>query len=126
MPDAITQLQGSVQWSTLKYLIVSGENIDQWIRLWPSCVDLRLLYLHIRGTGSILQELSHSSVLFLLRVTYSSILFGIRFKNVVIQDKRDWVLIYDSFDPLWKAILGLSDSSNSQFLSAVVTTWRSV
>lgn len=93
--DAVGQVLGAVQWSTLKALVLSGDNIDQWIQLWPSYIDPKLLWLTIRGTGSTNQELSHASALFIHEVAYMSSLVEMQLKGVMFQEKRDLELFED-------------------------------
>lgn len=99
MSAAITKVLCSVQWSVLKSLVLSGDSINDWIRLWTPGAAPGLLSLEIRGTGSTLQELSHSSVLFLHELVSTSLLVELRLENVVLQDKYDWVLIFEAMDP---------------------------
>ncbi|KAI9242953.1 MAG: hypothetical protein BYD32DRAFT_2547, partial [Podila humilis] len=50
--------------------------------------------------GSIPQELSHASILFIHKVAYGSPMMEYRRKNVLPQDRRDWALINDRLDSL--------------------------
>ncbi|KAF8939022.1 hypothetical protein BGZ52_000301, partial [Haplosporangium bisporale] len=82
--DPIAQLIGSVQWSNLKSLKLSGDHINAWIRIWMSCHNNpfspnaradggpRLLQLHLQGTGSVPQLLSHTSALLVHGLVYLS------------------------------------------------------
>ena len=66
----------------LKSLALSGSHIDEWIRIWmtrnsdtllSACASedvLRLRKLHLEGTGSVSQLLSHTSVLFIHGLVY--------------------------------------------------------
>lgn len=105
LSDIIAQVLDTVQWSTLKSLVLSGPNIDQWIQLWPRTDDSRLLSLNISGTGSSPQELSHASMLFVHRIMYANPQTDLVFQNVQPQDKRDWSLIVDSMDPSFSRII---------------------
>ncbi|KFH69337.1 hypothetical protein MVEG_04151 [Podila verticillata NRRL 6337] len=98
LSDFITQVLGSIQWSTLKLLVLSGPKIDQWIQLWHPATDSRLLCLHIQGTGTDIQGLSHSSALFVHQLAYSSSLLELHLENIQLEDKRDWELITDGLD----------------------------
>lgn len=62
--ESIAQILHSIPWSSLTSLVLTGNNIDRWILLWPWPISPSLHCLQIRGTGSTLQEISHSSVLF--------------------------------------------------------------
>lgn len=95
--DSIAEVLASVQWSTIKSLILSGEYINKWLELWPAAVDTpMLLCLVIRGTGSVQQELSHSSILVVHSLVSSSLVVEFRLHNVVLQDKNDWALVRNS------------------------------
>ncbi|KAF9332477.1 hypothetical protein BG006_004651 [Podila minutissima] len=84
MSDPITRVLGCVQWSTLKSLKLSGDNVDTWIRLWmtPQSKPFTLndtkdgpclLHLHIQGAGPTTQVLSHASALFIHGLIYSGL-----------------------------------------------------
>lgn len=96
--DSISQVLDAVPWSSLKSLVFSGNSIDEWMSLWPSPIAPRLLSLQIRGNWPNVQELSHASVVLLQQLIYSSPLMELHFRNVQLQDKRDWTLIVDSMD----------------------------
>ncbi|KAF9332222.1 hypothetical protein BG006_004910 [Podila minutissima] len=115
---SISQVLGSVQWDTLKSLVLTGNRTNDWMDLWPPTEAPRLLGLQIRGTGSGLQELSHKSVLFIHQIAQSSPLGRLEFESVQMQDKRDWAVIVDSVDPLFLMKLGLCDRGMSQFESS--------
>lgn len=90
--DSVSQVLGSVNWSTLKSLVVSGEYINDWIELWPSVTAPLLLSLVIQGVRSA-QELSHASVLFVHKLVFASPMVELTFKNVQLQDYCDWALM---------------------------------
>lgn len=97
--DAIVSVLGSIQWPTLKSLVLSGDNIDQWIQLWPSAIEPWLLSFSIHGIGSVRQSLSHSSFLFVHRIVQASSLVALCLGNIQMQDKHDWALFVDGVDP---------------------------
>ncbi|KAG0075081.1 hypothetical protein BGZ93_001371 [Podila epicladia] len=97
--DLIAQVLCSIQWPTLKSLVLAGHNIDKWIQLWPRPVAPSLLCLQIRGTGSVIQALSHSSVLIVHDMVSASLLVELHFENVRLQDLGDWKLFVESMDP---------------------------
>ncbi|KFH69286.1 hypothetical protein MVEG_04101 [Podila verticillata NRRL 6337] len=118
-PLSIPQVLDSVQWSTIKSLVLSGHNIDVWIKLW-TCPFFapQLLCLQIQGTGSSLQELSQLSVRFILRLIYlTSTMTELHLANVQLQDKRDWELIVDSVDPLSLKTFSLCAVNQRQLMS---------
>ncbi|KAF8929430.1 hypothetical protein BGZ52_002242, partial [Haplosporangium bisporale] len=96
LSDLIAQLLGSVQWSTLSSLGLFGENLDQWIHLFPPLTAPRLRSLIICGKVPVYQELSHSSVLFVQQLIRTGTLEELIIVNVQLQDKRDWTLIFES------------------------------
>ncbi|KAG0094894.1 hypothetical protein BGZ93_006579 [Podila epicladia] len=52
MSESIATVCGSVQWLTLKSLVLSGSHINEWIKLLPlSCQSPELMRLLIQGTG---------------------------------------------------------------------------
>ncbi|KAF9381801.1 hypothetical protein CPB97_007570 [Podila verticillata] len=115
---SIAQVLDSVQWGTLKSLVLSGNSTNDWMDLWPATEEPRLFSLQIRGTGSAPQELSHSSVLFIHQLAHSSPLGRLEFEGVQMQDKHDWTVIVDSVDPSFLTKLGLCERSLSQFESS--------
>ncbi|KAG0085841.1 hypothetical protein BGZ93_007518 [Podila epicladia] len=115
---SISKVLGSVQWDTLKSLVLTGDKTNDWMDLWPATEEPRLLGLQIHGTGSSLQELSHKSVLFIHQIAQSSPLGRLEFDSVQMQDKRDWAVIVDSVDPSFLTKLGLCERGLSQFESS--------
>ncbi|KAG0032574.1 hypothetical protein BGZ81_010624 [Podila clonocystis] len=115
---SITQVLGSVQWDTLKSLVLSGNSNNDWMDLWPPTEAPSLLSFQIRSTGLAVQELSHSSVLFVHQIAQSSLLGRLEFEGVQMRDKRDWTMIVDSVDPSFLTKLGLCERSLSQFESS--------
>ncbi|KAF9323669.1 hypothetical protein BG006_001249, partial [Podila minutissima] len=97
MSDPIARVLGSVQWSTLKSLKLSGDDIDKWIRLWMSpCsnpftspasdVGLQLLSLHLQGIGSASQLLSHVGAMFVHGIAYWSPSVEVLLQNVILEE----------------------------------------
>lgn len=116
----IAQLLRSVQWSTLKSLVLSGDNINGWLKIWSLDDTPRLLRLEMHGSRSILQELSHSNVLTVAHLVYTSQIEDLHLENVQLQDKRDWALIVESMDSSSLATFRLCKSSAGQFMSAAI------
>lgn len=115
--DPIAQVLGSVQWPTLKSLVLSGDFIEEWLQLWPPVSPPQLLSLQIQGTESALQELSHSCVLWIHQLVFGSPLVGLTFENVLFQDKSDWALIVESLNLSILKSFGLCETSQSQLMS---------
>ncbi|KAG0081295.1 hypothetical protein BGZ93_002730, partial [Podila epicladia] len=115
--DEVAQVLGSVQWLTLKSLVLLGNYINEWIELWPTPCDSRLFHFHIRGATSRMQGISHSSVLFLQRLIFSSPLVDLRLRNIQLQDRRDWALLIHSIDISFLQTLDLDEHGATQFLS---------
>lgn len=115
LPGIVGQVLASIQWSTLKSLNLSGDNINEWINLWPAPITSQLLCFMIQGTGSAPQVLAHSSVLWIHQLVCASSLAMIHLTDVQLQDNRDWVLIVESLDPLLLQIFGLCSMTALQF-----------
>lgn len=113
----IAQVLDSVQLDSLKSLVLSGSNIDGWIKLWPTRDAPQLIHIGIRGTGDPRQELSHKSVLALHQLVYASPLIDLKFENVELQHKRDWDLLVGAMDPQSLKTFGLCERSKAQFMS---------
>ncbi|KAI9235069.1 MAG: hypothetical protein BYD32DRAFT_470790 [Podila humilis] len=118
LSGSMEQVLDSVQSNALKSLVLSGSNIDGWIKLWPSNDTPKLIHLGIRGTGSAQQELSHESVLVVHQMVYASPLVDLKFENVELQHKRDWELIVGGLDPKSLKTFGLCERSRAQFDSS--------
>ncbi|KAG0094898.1 hypothetical protein BGZ93_006583 [Podila epicladia] len=98
--ESITQVLCSVPWLALKSLILSGDNINEWIRHWPLPIEApQLMSLQIRGAESSEQELSHASTLFVHQLVYANPLMELHLEHIQFEDKRDWHLITESMDP---------------------------
>lgn len=100
LSPSIAQALLSLSWHSLKTLVLTGENINGWLDLWPPVFTPRLLSLHVQGTGPSMTELSHGSVLAVHRLLYVSSLQELHIGNVGLQDERDWPLIIESTDLL--------------------------
>ncbi|KAF9309334.1 hypothetical protein BG003_009875 [Podila horticola] len=96
--DPIARVLGSVQWPTLRSLVLSGDYIEEWLQLWSPASAPQLLSLRIQGTESALQELSHPSVLWIHRLLFGAPLVDLAFENVLFQDKGDWGLMVENLD----------------------------
>ncbi|KAG0028961.1 hypothetical protein BGZ81_004268 [Podila clonocystis] len=121
---SIGQILHSVDWSTLKSLVLFGDHVEAWMSLWnkfekQSTINApRLLSLYIGGSSLEPQLLSHTSALFIHHLIYSSPLVEMFFQNVMLRDKRDWRFIVDVFDPLVLETIGLCSSSTVQLKEA--------
>ncbi|KAG0335155.1 hypothetical protein BG000_007751 [Podila horticola] len=98
LSDSIAQVLHSIPWSTLKSLVLTGHNMDEWIQLWSCPVAPSLLCLQIRGTGSVTQALSHSSIIFVHGMVLTSLLMELHLDNIQLNNKRDWELLVESMD----------------------------
>lgn len=70
----------------------------------------------IRGEDLVLQELSHSSIMFVHRLAVGSPLLVLHFHNILLQDGSYWTSIIDGLDPLFLKTLSLCNRSQSQFM----------
>jgi hypothetical protein len=119
LSDPVAKVLESVQRTMLASLTLSGDNINQWFQLLAKVDEPRLKTLHIRGTKSVHQELSHVSVLFVERLIGTSSLMKLHIENVILQDKRDWVLLVERMDPSMLDGFDLGYGSHEQFMSTL-------
>ncbi|KAF9206877.1 hypothetical protein BGZ59_011444, partial [Podila verticillata] len=115
--QSIANVLLSVRTHTLKHLVLSGENIDGWLKIWSLDDTPRLLRLDIYGAGLNSQEISHAGVLTLLRLSHTSALVELNLKNIRLQEQRDWELIVDGTDHWMLETFGLCSTTSSQFMS---------
>lgn len=103
----VAQILRSVQWSSTISLVLSGDKIDTWIRLWAESGNLfpsaptsgpQLHFLAIIGPSEKQHPLSHSSALALHRLICFSPLLELCLENVQMQQASDWDLIVDTID----------------------------
>ncbi|KAG0029613.1 hypothetical protein BGZ81_003581 [Podila clonocystis] len=113
----VAKVLDSARLKSLKSLVLSGSNIDGWVKLWPLSGSgaPQLIHLGIRGAGLNKQELSHASVLALHETIYPSPLVDLSFENVELQEPQDWALIAGALDPESLKTLGLCERSRAQF-----------
>ncbi|KAG0329876.1 hypothetical protein BG000_011908 [Podila horticola] len=120
LSDVVAHVLASIQWPTLKSLVLSGNILDQWICIWPSSgIDLHLLRLDVRGTGSALQKLSHPAALFVHRLVYSSPLVDLHLENIQLYERYDWWPIAERVDSLTLRTFVLCKRANSQLRSTL-------
>ncbi|KAF9382809.1 hypothetical protein CPC16_009192 [Podila verticillata] len=117
--ESITQVLGSIQWSTLKSLVLAGHHIEAWIDLCQpsSPVSPSLLSLQIRGTLPNIQELSHSNVLIIFQLICASPMVELCLQNIRLQESRDWELIVDGLDFSLLKMLDLGSACIGQLIS---------
>lgn len=117
LSDSVAQLLSSVQWPSLKSLVLSGENLDGWMQRWPSTINPQILCLKILGTGPDLQHLSHASAMFLHQVIYSSPLTELCFERFELLDTHNWPLVIESIDSSFLKTMGFCTASFSQLMA---------
>ncbi|KAI9231675.1 MAG: hypothetical protein BYD32DRAFT_430245 [Podila humilis] len=115
--QSIADVLLSVRTNTLKHLVLSGENIDGWLKIWSLDDMPRLLRLDIYGSGLNTQEISHAGVMTLFRLIHSSALVELNLKNIRLQEQRDWELIVDGTDQWMLETFGLCSTTSNQFMS---------
>ncbi|KAI9235064.1 MAG: hypothetical protein BYD32DRAFT_422011 [Podila humilis] len=115
--ESIKHVLEAVPWNTLKSLVLSGNNSDVLMNLWPAPKEPRLLSLQVFGPGSVPQELSHSSTLFIHQLVNESPLERLDLQGVQLQEARDWTVIVDAVDPEYLKKLGLCKNSFRQLQS---------
>ncbi|KAG0094136.1 hypothetical protein BGZ93_007517 [Podila epicladia] len=117
LSQALSQVLSAVKWETIKSLVLSGNNVNEWLDLCPSPEAPQLLSLQICGTGLAPQKLTHSSVLFIHQLAHESTLEKLDFKGVQMREASDWTVIMDAVDPAYLKSLGLCESSMTQLQS---------
>lgn len=85
----VTQVLESVRLGILKYLVLSGDNIKGWLKIWDFYEEPRLLSLDIHRSESILRELSHTSVLDVQRLIHTSPLVALHLGNIHLKQSSD-------------------------------------
>ncbi|KAG0342746.1 hypothetical protein BG000_001606 [Podila horticola] len=107
----ITQVLKSIQWSTITSLVLSGNNINNWLQLLyrdggfqadsrhslTSCAP-SLLRMEILGSGVNNPSLSHPSALLIHELIYSGRLVDLRLENVQLRHTWDWELLIGGID----------------------------
>ncbi|KAF9295439.1 hypothetical protein BGZ74_010821 [Mortierella antarctica] len=69
------------------------------------------------GDKSVQQELSRESILFIERLVGKSSLTKLYFKDVLLQDQRDWIILIESMSPYLLENFHMADISFEQFMS---------
>lgn len=105
---SIGQVLQAIQWPTIKSLVLTGNNIDDWLQLWgsggslhdlvgtwadPSASGPSLLSLSIITHEQNKPILSHASALVIRQLVYSCALVEICFENILFKTHRDWDLV---------------------------------
>lgn len=96
---AVARVLRSVQWSTLKSLTLSGDNIETWISIWmcahsnpfilyPTFGGPQLQHLHLQRTGSAPpQLLSHTAALFVHGLVYLNPSIKLVLTNFILKEE---------------------------------------
>ncbi|KAG0037151.1 hypothetical protein BGZ82_003065 [Podila clonocystis] len=115
LSNSVAQVLTSVKWPSLKALTLSGDSINAWLQLWPAIATPQLVSLELRGTGTVVQELSHVSMLRLHQWINASPLIELRFAKVKLQEKRAWEYLVECVDPLYLRIYQQDGTSDDRF-----------
>lgn len=110
----VAKVLDSVHWSSLEHLRFLGDNINSWIQLLAKVEVPRLECLRIWGAESVPQEQTHSSV-FVERLVRGSTLADVSFGHVQLKDRKDRVLIVESFDLAVLKNFGQNGGNQDQF-----------
>ncbi|KAG0333476.1 hypothetical protein BG000_009120 [Podila horticola] len=104
----VAMILGALQWPTIKALILSGDNVDQWLQFWIDEGSLlatsgthqrpRLMCLEVFDNGVSEHLISHAGALALHQIVYSCQLSVLNLENVRLLDDRDWDLIIGALD----------------------------
>lgn len=90
---ALTQAFAAVQWLTIKSLTFSGDDIDSWLQhLALQAAMPQLLQVELCG-GPSQSVLSHSSVIFLVKLLYPCPLVSLELQNIQLDYRGDLDLI---------------------------------
>lgn len=128
---SIGQVLRAIQWPTIKSLSLSGNNIDDWLKLWVSdggLQDLVGVWIHPSSPGPSLLSLdviarqqnqvvlSHTSALAICRLLYSCRLVELRLENILLKNKAEWDLVLGGvhYSSLRSVSLKGSNASDSQ------------
>ncbi|KAG0025468.1 hypothetical protein BGZ81_007126 [Podila clonocystis] len=117
MSAAFIQVVGTLQWSSVKSLVLSGSNLNVWVPLLTGVTTPQMQRLHIHGTGTIPEVLEYPSSSLILHLISTSDLIGLKFENVQMQYKIDWVLIMESMNHLVVCTFDMDTICNRQFMS---------
>lgn len=96
----------SIQWVSLRSLVLYGDQVGEWIELWAVNVKNtrtvlpQLLSLEIAGSGTSPQQISHEGALLLHQWIHSSPLVEMGLENVCLHDGRDVGFIHDVYTGL--------------------------
>ncbi|KAG0024514.1 hypothetical protein BGZ82_010433 [Podila clonocystis] len=108
LEKSIAQVLQAIQWPTIKSLVLSGKNINSWLRVWardgglhalvgawldPTSFGPCLSSLEVQVTPQSTEMLSHSSVLAIHHLLYSSRLVELHLENVEFENRREWDLV---------------------------------
>lgn len=122
----------AIQWPTIKSLVLTGNNINDWLTLWsssygglhrligawvdPSASGPSLVYFSIRGHEENKTILSHASALAIHHVLYSCRLVELRLENILLENKQEWNLVLRGihYSSLRSVSLQGSNMSDSQ------------
>lgn len=128
---SIAQVLRSIQWSTIKSLVLSGTNINDWMHLWAAQGGLHDLlggWLAASSLGPCLSSLeilvgpenksvlSHSSALAIHHLIYSCPLAELRLENVLLENKREWELVLGGIHHSSLTRLSLDNTNTPEFL----------
>ncbi|KAI9237481.1 MAG: hypothetical protein BYD32DRAFT_416353 [Podila humilis] len=107
LQDHVERVLGSVQWRTIKSLVLSGDDIDTWIQLWTkhgglfpaiSASGSQLLSLAIVGPTKKQHLFSHHAAVALHCLIYLNPLQELWLENVAMGEEKDWDLIFEAID----------------------------
>ncbi|KAF9389657.1 hypothetical protein CPC16_005677 [Podila verticillata] len=139
---SITQIFQAIQWPTIKSLVLTGNNIDDWLALW-GCSDGGLhnlvgAWIDTSASGPSLAslsiiaheesqaKLSHASTLAIHHLVYSCRLVELRLENVLLEKKQEWDLILKGIHYSSLRSVSLQGSNLSNFQRRRVVRGRSL
>ncbi|KAF9372985.1 hypothetical protein CPB97_000879 [Podila verticillata] len=135
--ERIIEILQAIRWPTIKSLVLTGNNIDDWLQLWvrhgglhdlisawadSSTPGPNLVSLRIRGHEENKTNLFHVSALAIHHLVYSCCLVELRVENILLENKKEWQLILDGihYSSLRSVSLQGCNISDSQRRKAVM------
>lgn len=140
--ENISQIFQAIRWPTIKDLVLSDNNIDDWLALWGSSDgglhDLIGAWIDTSASGPGLASLSiiaheeskatlsHASTLAIHHLVYSCRLVELRLENIVMEKKQDWDLVLKGIHYSSLRSVGLQGSNMSKSQRRRVVRGRSL
>ncbi|KAG0345139.1 hypothetical protein BG004_003940 [Podila humilis] len=118
--ESIVEMLRSGPWSTLRVLVLTGENLNMWAWFLTSIEMPCLESLELSGAaGQITDQLTPTTIKFVDHILNDSPLEKLMLQNVVLQRQEEWVRIVESLDyPRQRLHLGRLSKAQYQSCAA--------